>query len=160
MRIDGVNIKQSYIKQVIDMLCSDGEKIIREMIMTNEITNRSYNLHDAYIYGVYHKGILVAYGFADGAKATSTHKGWEREGIGADKGRNYAIQAVQEYKPKTMGFELITINSIYYAEILEDGTYTKNGGRSYKIVSQALGGLSALTSKYGGKYDKLTHEDW
>lgn len=159
MKISVGNIKQLYIAKFVEKLGKEGERIITEMERTNNITNRSYNLHDAYVYGVYYKGVLMKYGFVGSPMSSGDHKGWSKAGINANDGRGYAMEALSEFKSKGIGYELVVVNAIYYAQILEDGTQAPNG-KKYKIVSQSLSELGVMQSELGGNIKILTYNNW
>ena len=100
------SIKDKYIQKVIEELAKEGQKIINNAELTAKVTNRSMNLRDAYVYGVYYNGNLVKFGFVGNQQSKSIHSGWAKNNIEADTGRNYARKAIKDYKPNIKkGFE-------------------------------------------------------
>lgn len=147
--------------QLFDSLIADGKKVIDKAATTKEAKNRSKNMLDAYGAGVYYKGKLVRKAYhSPTPQATEPHKGWEKHNIPADTGREYLEDFFREYKPKNT-IELICVNAVYYANILESGAQAmdkknpdqagySNTDHRYRIISQILYEMENLQRKYKG----------
>lgn len=141
---------------MIKKLSSEGLKIITDANASKETNNHSYNQHDAYAYVVYHYGKLVAKGYLEGGElSTGTHRGWDKNGISAGTGREFADRAIDDIVPNpNVAYQLICLNGAFYSRILEDGKsyYTD---KKFKILSQMATDMETIAKKYGGTLKQL-----
>ena len=142
-------------EKMLDELEAEGSRLIEKANSTRDTDNISFNLHDAYGYAVYYKGVLMRSGFLKGGVLSkSVHKGWLKRNYPSGTGRDYAANVLNGYTPPPTGYALIVFNAAYYSEILEDGK--QDGGKGlakrYKIISQINGDVEQLAKKYGGTY--------
>lgn len=158
------------LKELIDYLTVEGEKVIKDAYRQRGYRNQTYNLHDSYGSAVYQDGRLL--------KHTIRYVGKEKA---KSMGRNTLLTAGQEsdeverkrfdlsgredvnaffegYKPKTKkGLELVVIAAMVYASYLEIR-------HKYQVISSAVTGLSGiakeLEKKLGGKIDGYEMNAW
>lgn len=151
-----------YLKKLFDSLITDGYAIIAEAAKTNDIKKyRSYNMLDAYGCAVYYNGKIVRKSYLNYyERSKKVHKGWDKYNIPADTGRGYLDDFFSTYKPKN-AIELICVNAVYYANILESGAQAmdkknpnqagySNTAHRYRIISQILYEMENLQRKYKG----------
>lgn len=142
-------------KEIVSELSKEGQKIVNDAYWSKAAMDRSGNMHDAYGYAVYFRGKLEKKGYAAGGKMSSDiHKGWKKHGISANTGRGYLDEFFNDYKPNPNGFELVCVNAVYYAEILEDGAQGRPKvpiSKKYKIISQVSSKIDDLAKRFGGK---------
>ena len=139
----------------LDDLADEGKKVIDKAAKTNMTKPRSNNMRDAYGAAVYYKGKRVRTRYVNPTpQSNQAHKGWKKHGIPSDTGRGYLETWFNEYKPKG-NLELVCVNAVYYAQILEEGAQTRGRGASlgtkYRIISQTYSDMYGLANKYKGK---------
>lgn len=125
------------VQSVTNELARHGNRIINECI--NEITYQhdTYNLHDSYGFGVYHKGSLVKHGTLE--RNASKSKMWYGEEI---KGSEEIIKFLNSYKASN-GFELVVAAAMPYAEVLENASSRQK--KKYKVISMAFDKLEEIS---------------
>ena len=138
----------------LDDLADEGQKVIDKAAKTNMTKPRSNNMRDAYGAAVYYKGKRVRTRYVNPTpQSNQAHKGWEKHNIPSDTGRGYLETWFNEYKPKG-NLELVCVNAVYYAQILEDGAQgrpSRSISTKYKIISQTYSDMYGLANKYKGK---------
>lgn len=158
--------KEAYIRQLVEQLANDGERIVKAAYASKGFKDRSYNLYDSYASAVYVNGILrhntVRYAGPEKAKLSSARELGNYEGertrpvhraAGGDKryltgdtvvayGRDEAKRFLNDYKPAGTGIQLVVIAAMFYAGIVES--------KGYQVLSQSYTELMALAAKYGG----------
>lgn len=139
----------------LDDLADECQKVIDKAARTNTTKPRTNNMRDAYGAAVYYQGKRVRTRYVNPTPQSSQpSRGWEKHNIPSDTGRGYLETWFDEYKPKG-NLELVCVNAVYYAQILEEGAQTRNKGASlgtkYRIISQAYSNMYSLASKYKGK---------
>lgn len=149
-------------KEIVNELSKEGQKIVNEAYWSKAAKDRSGNMHDAYGYAVYFRGKLERKGYAAGGQISSDiHKGWAKYGIGANTGRGYLDEFFNDYRPQSNGFELVCVNAVYYAEILEDGAQGRPKvpiSKRYKIISQMSSKFDDLAKRFGGRVRTINHK--
>lgn len=151
------NIKKQISSQLnqalgkyLDEIEGDAKRIVKKAADSKEAKNRSFNMMDAYGYAIYFNGKQMRHGYAsDITMSKGIHKGWAKHSIPADDGRGYLDQFFKEYTPKSKGIELVVVNAIYYASILEAGKGF--GGATFRIISQIESDMDTLKQKHGGR---------
>lgn len=138
----------------LDDLANEGQKVIDKAAKTNMTKPRSNNMRDAYGAAVYYQGKRVRTKYVNPTPQSSkVHKGWEKHNIPSDTGRGYLETWFNEYKPKG-SLELVCVNAVYYANILEDGAQgrpNRSISTKYRIISQTYSDMYSLSNKYKGK---------
>ena len=139
----------------LDDLADEGQKVIDKASKTNMTKPRSNNMRDAYGAAVYYQGKRVRTRYVNPTPQSSqASRGWAKHNIPSDTGRGYLETWFNEYKPKG-SLELVCVNAVYYAQILEDGAQTRGRGASlgtkYRIISQTYSDMYGLANKYKGK---------
>lgn len=137
------SIKNKYINEIVNKLAADGQAIINNAYYTKTTKNRTFNEHDAFVYGVYCYGKLMKYGFVGNPLATEKAHGWKAKGIEEGFGRDWAEEAIRGYKATPKSLELVVLVCTFYSQI--------NEGKGYRIISQTLNELDGLASEYKGK---------
>lgn len=147
------NVKLKLLKNLLDNIANDGQRIINEAARTNSTKPRSRNMMDAYGAAVYYRGQRVRTRYVNNSPMTiETHSGWEKHGIPPNTGRGYLESWFNEYKPKG-DLELVCVNAVYYAQILEEGAQGRPSvpiSTKYSIISQTMGSMGNLAKKYNG----------
>ena len=157
--------KQAYIRQLVEQLANDGERIIKAAYNTRGFTNRTYNLHDSYASAVYVNGVLrhdsIRYIGPEKAELNTARELGDYAGdrtrpvhraTGGDKrylkgdtvvayGRDEAKRFLNDYKPTSSGIQLVVIAAMFYAGIVES--------KGYQVLSQSYTELLDLAKKYG-----------
>lgn len=165
--------KDKYIRQLVEELANDGERIIKAAYETRGFNNRTYHLHDSYASAVYVNGVLrhntIRYVGAEMASDTTMrelgdyagdrtrpiYRGKNREQkryLTGDTiivhGRDEAKRFFNDYKPpKDGGIQLVVIAAMFYAGIVES--------KGYQVLSQSYTELIALANKYGATVKQL-----
>lgn len=162
--------KEEYIKQIVNELTKDGERIILAAYNSRGFKNRTYNLYDSYASAVYVNGVLrhntVRYAGPSKAKDKSmselgdyagdrtrpTYRGGDNRYLKGDTvavhGRDEAKRFFNDYKPpKDGGIQLVVIAAMFYAGIVES--------KGYHVLSNSYTELMALATKYGGSVREL-----
>lgn len=147
----GMGIKNSFIRQLIHELASDGKTAIQEAYKTKDYQNRTYNLHDSYGSAVYYNGVLQVDTIYYLSPNSTTAKKWYGTLM---KGHDELIDFLQEYQGSAKGLELVIVAAMPYASILEDALGRVK--RKYKVISGARLAMEALENKYkGSKVSRL-----
>lgn len=134
-------------KELADELQRIGYETIEEAIASHRWTDRTFNLVDAYAFGVFYNGILVREGYSDPnsfkrgnhPKSRSVPKGGlgiytfhEPDPATGMDGPETARRALHSMTPPTgKGYSLVIINPMWYATILERST-------QYKVLSNVI----------------------
>lgn len=162
--------KEEYIKQMVDELAKDGERIILAAYNSKGFKNRSWHLHDSYASAVYVNGVLrhntIRYVGAEmgktetmrelgdyaGDRTRPVHRGGDNRYLTSDTvavhGRDEAKRFFNDYKPpKDGGIQLVVIAAMFYAGIVES--------KGYHVLSNSYTELMALATKYGGTVREL-----
>lgn len=163
--------KDKYIRQLVEELANDGERIIKAAYETRGFNNRTYNLHDSYASAVYVNGVLrhntIRYVGAEmansrtndkelgdyaGDRTRPVYRGGDKRYLKGDTiqayGRDEAKRFFNDYKPpKDGGIQLVVIAAMFYAGIVES--------KGYQVLSQSYTELIALANKYGATVKQL-----
>ena len=142
-----------YINKTMTYLEQQGKKIITEAVRTKETQNDTYNQYDAYGYLVYYNGVLKRWSLSPELSYGEKHKGWDKYGIPAATGSEWANIFKADFEPPKSGFALVVFNAAFYSRILEEGTQNNRNGqnttaRKFRILSQVVGSLKDIQSKF------------
>lgn len=132
---------------LIEQLCADGERIMRECLSEVDYTHRTHNLEASYGWAVCRRGKIIRTGYP--STFPTEAKNWYGEMMYGGDALAGAIDEYEgKYKPLTKTFELVIIAAMPYAEVLENASSGQH--RKYKVISMAADKLRALQAKYGG----------
>lgn len=136
-----INLLQKQTNKIVDYLAGQGKKIIHDAIQTKDTRQRTQNQNDAYGWAVYYNGREMRRGYWTSApQANEKRNGWANAGINPGYGREDLVKYLDEYKPKSNGFQLIVVNAVFYTAIQEAG-----GGRlkhKYRIITQEFSNMA------------------
>ena len=136
-----INLLQKQTNKIVDYLSGQGKKIIHDAIQTKDTRQRTQNQNDAYGWAVYYNGREMRRGYWTSApQANEKRNGWANAGINPGYGREDLVKYLDEYKPKSNGFQLIVVNAVFYTAIQEAG-----GGRlkhKYRIITQEFSNMA------------------
>lgn len=145
--INSKAIRENLINNIVEELAKDGYKVINHAFDNKWTGDDKMNEHDAFVYGVFFDGMLRKYGFLEPKQATEKANGWRDKGIPSKYGRDWAEEAIKDYKPKKNGFELVVLVATFYSKI--------NEGRGYKVISQVFSDVSNLSNDIKGSKMKV-----
>ena len=137
------------IDKLVDMLATEGGKLILQAVNSRDYTHRTYNLHDSYGSAVYLNGKLVEKSvMLLGSKATKA-KSYKGSKL---KGSEEIMKYFQSYKPKS-DIELVVAAAMPYGVVLEKG----GGGlrHKYKVISGINTEVGNLAARLNAKVNKL-----
>lgn len=137
------------INKFVDMLATEGGKLILQAVNSRDYTHRTYNLHDSYGSAVYLNGKLVEKSvMLLGSKATKA-KSYKGSKL---KGSEEIMKYFQSYKPKSE-IELVVAAAMPYGVVLEKG----GGGlrHKYKVISGINTEVGNLAARLNAKVNKL-----
>lgn len=117
-------------KEQTKRLVAYAEQELVNMVTTHEFTNRTKNLEDSYVWGVFYKGGCVKFGFY-GAKQAQQPSYMGGEKI---KGRSLASQFIKSYSPSGSGWEVVWAAMAPYSASLEKGDSPRK--RTFYVISQ------------------------
>lgn len=148
-------------------LVGEGMKIISRAQSSKDTQNPSGTQYDSYGLAVFYNGKLVytlkandpnnesqiaggpMFWIDNWDDSPERHKGWGD--IPAGYGREWADMFIKEIKKSSeipdKGFAMIIFNAAFYSKRQEEGTGLK---RRYSILSQVVGDIRSLASKYKG----------
>lgn len=136
-----INLLQKQTNKIVDYLAGQGKKIIHDAIQTKDTRQRTQNQNDAYGWAVYYNGREMRRGYWTSApQANEKRNGWANAGINPGYGREDLVKYLDEYKPKSNGFQLIVVNAVFYTAIQEAGR-----GRlkhKYRIITQEFSNMA------------------
>lgn len=136
-----INLLHRQIDKIVNYLAGQGKKIIHDAIQTKDTRQRTQNQNDAYGWAVYYNGREMRRGYWTSApQANEKRNGWANAGINPGYGRKDLVKYLDEYKPKSNGFQLIVVNAVFYTAIQEAG-----GGRlkhKYRIITQEFSNMA------------------
>lgn len=136
-----INLLQRQTNKIVDYLAGQGKKIIHDAIQTKDTRQRTQNQNDAYGWAVYYNGREMRRGYWTSApQANEMRNGWANAGINPGYGREDLVKYLDEYEPKSNGFQLIVVNAVFYTAIQEAG-----GGRlkhKYRIITQEFSNMA------------------
>lgn len=147
--------KKDKIKdKLIRQLTKEGERLINLAYKKREWENDTYNLHDSYCSAVYQNGQLLpeTIRFLEPNLATAVKKGKKNKDM---FGREWAMDTLRKYIPKSSGLDLVIMATMPYAEELEFG-YSEWGPRMqryviYSVITDAM----ILAEKVGGEVEDI-----
>lgn len=146
-----INLLQKQIDKIVDYLAGQGKKIIHDAIQTKDTRQRTQNQNDAYGWAVYYNGREMRRGYWTSApQANEKRNGWANAGINPSYGREDLVKYLDEYKPKSNGFQLIVVNAVFYTAIQEAG-----GGRlkhKYRIITQEFSNMAEAGRSVSKKF--------
>ena len=137
------------INKFVDMLATEGGKLITQAVSSRDYTHRTLNLHDSYGSAVYLNGKLVEKSVMMlGSKATKA-KSYKGSKL---KGSEEIMKYFRSYKPKST-IELVVAAAMPYGVVLEKGS----GGlrRKYKVISGINTEVGNLAARLNAKVNKL-----
>lgn len=137
------------IDKFVDMLATEGGKLILQAVNSRDYTHRTYNLHDSYGSAVYLNGKLVEKSvMLLGSKATKA-KNYKGSKL---KGSAEIMKYFRSYKPKSE-IELVVAAAMPYGVVLEKG----GGGirHKYKVISGINTEVGNLAARLNAKVNKL-----
>ena len=137
------------INKFVDMLATEGGKLILQAVNSRDYTHRTYNLHDSYGSAVYLNGKLVEKSvMLLGSKATKA-KSYKGSKL---KGSEEIMKYFRSYKPKS-AIELLVAAAMPYGVVLEKG----GGGlrHKYKVISGINTEVGNLAARLNAKVNKL-----
>lgn len=167
-----------YVNHVLDVLAEEGKRLVVEAYKTKDFNDRTGTLSSNYCYVCLYDSIMYRFGDAyneagidagsggghKGLKGTGWHDGgdWSNalyEGLG----RHFSSVA-PAYKRTTQGFELLILNTAYYAQFLEDGSWAKGMSKMlghhiepkyYKVIAQIGGSCQSTGQRVASKIKGL-----
>ena len=131
--------------QIITELCRFAkEELLSAYNNSTYAKDKTQNLADSYVWGVYYKGKLQQHGFlTSGKKATQPRRvSYTNKSV---FGRDEAQTFISSYKPQTNMFEVIFAAEMYYGSYLEGGT---KRNKKYIVLSSIINSIS--------QYENLT----
>lgn len=142
------SLKDRYVKQCAMKLAEEGGRLVRKAFQTAQFDkNQTQNLADSYGSAVYYNGKMVqGTMYLMTSRAVQGRYNYYRKEL--EYGRNEIVHYLNNYKPTSKGFELVTAAAMFYAKILEDG---KGLRRKYRVITGITADMDALAAKTGGK---------
>ena len=121
---------------VINELADKGLKLIEKAYNNRQWNNQTYNLHDSYCSCVYvnNQYVKSSIRYLGEPLATQQPKGIYGKN-NTRMGRDWAMEAIKEYKPNDKGIHLVIFASIPYAEDLE---FVKKRYVIYNVLNDAM----------------------
>ena len=158
---------------LIKYLTQKGEQIMRRAYETKRFENQTLNLYDSYGSAVYYNGRVIKstirylenverakkknHRVTDwtwkGQRSMPDHRG-DRHITGdylLMSGRDEVMEFFSKYVPKTMGYHVVVVAAMFYANILEKGQ--GNLKRTYHVITGAKGEVEAFTKSVNGHYE-------
>lgn len=142
---------------LINNLARRGQQIATSAMASRGYTNRTNNLSDSYVWGVYLNGEPVRYGTAQN-KTASTPRAWYGEKL---YGNSVGLDFIKSFKPPSAkGVALVVAAVMPYGEVLENGG-ASNGSfryqRAYRVIATAKSDLKMLTKSFKGSTTRIIH---
>lgn len=125
------------VQQYVDVLNTEGMRILMECENERGCQHQTHNLHDSYGFGIYHNGKLVKTGFLP--QLAREPKKWYKEEL---EGRDQISSFLKTEHKAGKGLELVIAVAMPYGEVLEK--------RKYRVIAMANDKLRALSQKYKG----------
>ena len=139
------------IRQYVQNLSQEGDRIIRECVQERTYEHQTKNLYDSYGWCVYVKGEPKRRGYLSNSPEAKKGKRWGSfDGV---TGRGSIDSFFENYKA-SKGIELVIAAAMPYGVILEQGA--GNLKRKYRVISMSYQKLKMLAPKYGGYVKGLT----
>lgn len=120
------------VKVKTKSLIKYAKETLKQAYLESDYQNRTLNLKDSYVWGVYFQGKRIDYGFLTmSAEAEeSVVRYGDNEVI---RGRDEAQKFIDSYQPTSFGWEVVFAATMYYGVYLEmTGTYRQ---RQYLVIS-------------------------
>ena len=137
------------IDKFVDMLATEGGKLILQAVNSRDYTHRTMNLHDSYGSAVYLNGKLVEKSvMLLGSKATKA-KSYKGSKL---KGSEEIMKYFRSYKPKSE-IELVVAAAMPYGVVLEKGSDGLK--HKYKVISGINTEVGNLAARLNAKVNKL-----
>lgn len=137
-------LQDLYISRMVAYLAREGERIANDALFSKQTQNDTMNQADAYGYAVFYNGALKKNGYAASEMSGQEHRGWDKYGIPAGTGREWAAMLVSELgsnnKIPQTGFALVIFNAAFYSNIQEAG--------KWQILSQVVWDIKELQAKF------------
>lgn len=147
--------KKGKIKdELIRQLTKEGERLINLAYKRREWENDTFNLHDSYCSAVYQNGQLLpeTIRFLEPNLATAVKKGKKNKDM---FGREWAMDTLKKYTPKSSGLDLVIMATMPYAEELEFG-YSEYGARMKRyVIYSVLNDAISLAENVGGEVEDI-----
>lgn len=135
-------------KEVLDQLAPDilvelvrfaKEELLLAFQGSTYAKDKTQNLADSYVWGVYYNGKLHEYGFLTNSKKATQPRRVSNT-TKSVYGRDEALAFINSYKPKTKMFEVIFAVEMYYGSYLEGGT---RRNKPYLVLSSIYNDLNS-----------------
>ena len=133
------------IKNVIDILAKEGDRIINECEEERSYVHRTRNLRDSYGWCIFINKVAVRQGFLSTSPQSSKPKSWR--GTDGITGRETIKSYFANYEAKEP-IELVIAATMPYGEILENGG--GNLKQKYRVISMSYEKLQKLANECGG----------
>lgn len=131
---------------------------LNEMAKSHEFQNRTFNLQDSFVWGVFYKGELRKYGFYGAGRATINSQLHEYGSMPIDlpMGRDMATQFITTFRPSdgyvastgSNTWVVVWAACIPYGAYLEGGFTSKGKGVRFRVISQCY---DQIRSSFGDK---------
>lgn len=144
------------VSRLINVLARQGQQIATAAMASRGYTNRTNNLSDSYVWGVYYKGEPVRYGTAQ-QKSASVSKKWYGDAL---SGNTEGLNFIKSFQPPSNGVALVVAAVMPYGEVLENGG-ASNGRfhykHAYRVIATAKSDLKMLTKSFKGSTTRIVH---
>lgn len=120
------------VKSRKENLIRYAKETLKKAFLDSDYTNRTLNLKDSYVWGVFYNGKKEAYGFLSPDSDATTRV--QRTGDKAMlSGREEAQDFINSYEPTNKrGWEVVFAATIYYGVYLQNGT---KRNKQYVVIS-------------------------
>ena len=133
------------IKNIIDILEKEGDRIINECEEERSYVHRTRNLRDSYGWCIFVNKIVVRQGFLSASPQSTKSKSWR--GTSGITGRETIKSFFANYEAKEP-IELVIAAAMPYGEILENGCGSLK--QKYRVISMSYEKLQKLANECGG----------
>lgn len=128
--------KTPILDAVINELADKGLQLIEKAYNNRQWNNQTYNLHDSYCSCVYVNNQYVSESIRYlGEPLANQYPKGKYSNNRTFKGRDWAMEAIKEYKPNDKGIHLVIFASIPYAGYVE---ISRNRYVIYNVINDAM----------------------
>ena len=167
------------VQKMLKRLEVEGQRLCQEALQTRNVKTNTGQLEQSYIYVVCYDGII--YGFGDASHSAVhnwLHKGLKGTGWDDGVASDWFVDFVEHVKKRMRnvapayrhhGFDLFILNVAYYAQFLEDGSYSKGHSKifgkrvdpkKWEITSQMKASCNELASRLNWKNTRVERIGW
>lgn len=138
----GKAVLKDMVEEQTKRLIAYADAELTQMVETHEYWNRTHNLEDSYVWGVFYNGKRQKYGFYYNKAATKEsilHEWGRAETQVPVNGRRAAREFISQYAPEvTSGWEIVWAACAPYGTYLEAGFAIKKSGTrlQFDVITQ------------------------